>query len=249
MNISRSLKKNIILLILSFALTVLVCCEAKEINCNNNQDCLYVLPSLWFYFRWILIVIFGFCCIFLGGMALSYSFRDLGDFADFMGALFLYSSLLCVSIFGFKLNAPIWASRPANFFNPIQKVQISIDSLEEYIGNKIVPLIENYESEYDSLYSNLESELRAKNFRKHEKLLAKCNEYKYLATCNLLEKTAIMRHSLNWLNNKYQEIDTQKIKLEQNKWKLEKQQDLNEIASEEEKDEVNQLIKYTETIL
>ncbi|HBE19713.1 MAG TPA: hypothetical protein DEG17_24100 [Cyanobacteria bacterium UBA11149] len=122
-----------------------------------------------------------------------------------------------------------------------------LSSLRYRRNYELKSLYDEYDRDYREYYEKLRNQLQASSINKHEDLLRQCE--KYIETCNLLERVAILRYSMNWLDEKIANIDLQIGKLDQNIWKLNKKIELSAIASREEQDKVNQLIVSTKVIL
>ncbi len=96
-------------------------------------------------------------------------------------------------------------------------------------------------------YNDIRQRLPRLGLDSHQDLLR--NRERYREEISLLERTAILRHSVNWLEPKLAKIDAQISELEQNVWKLEKKLELSTVASPEEQAQVDKIIASTKLIL
>lgn len=128
----------------------------------------------------------------------------------------------------------------------INEAEEALSSLRSYRNYQLGSLRNEYSQEFDESYNKLIDQIPS-SIKSHEELLRNCSNY-YQA-CNLLERTAILKYSLNWLNTKLNNIDRQIGELDQNIWKLQKKRELSGVASPEEQDKINKLIVSTKVIL
>ncbi|MFB2973218.1 hypothetical protein ACE1CD_30005 [Aerosakkonema sp. BLCC-F183] len=131
--------------------------------------------------------------------------------------------------------------------NKIEEAENLLRQLQSRRSNELQSIYDRYSSEHQTYYEKLREELPRLGISNHEELLRQCD--KYIVTCNLLERTAILQYSLNWLKTKIDKVDLQIGKLDQNIWRLNKKLELSAIASPEDQDKVNELIAYTKVIL
>jgi hypothetical protein len=132
----------------------------------------------------------------------------------------------------------------------LEEIDKSLSLLKAHQDDKLKPLYENYSSEYNGYYQQLQSIFKAPNsINSHEQLLRRCKDSEYIETCNLLERTAILNNSIKWLDGKIKNIKVQIAELEQQKWKLNKKIELKDVASVEEYTKINQLITSTQVML
>lgn len=129
----------------------------------------------------------------------------------------------------------------------IKEGKTVVDTLKSSRNNNLKPLYNNYSREYDIYYDSLEDEIRNINVYSHADLLRNCTQHNQI--CNELERAAILRHSMQWLDGKIKKVDLQVSELEQNLWKMEKKVELSEVASSEEQAEVGKLIASTEILI
>lgn len=122
-----------------------------------------------------------------------------------------------------------------------------VKTLKKRRNSDLQPLYDNYSEEYDTYYELLKYDIRDINVDSHGELLRNCTEHYQI--CNELERAAILRHSMQWLDGKIKKVDFQVSELEQNIWKMEKKVELSLVASSEEQAEVSNLIASTETLI
>jgi len=128
-----------------------------------------------------------------------------------------------------------------------EKANKAISDLKEYRQSKLLPIHEKYVAEYKQYYNEIGQRLPRLGLYSHQDLLR--NRERYREEINLLERTAILRHSLNWLEPKIAKVDAQISELEQNVWKMEKKLELSTVASPEEQSQVDKIIASTKLIL
>lgn len=132
-------------------------------------------------------------------------------------------------------------------FESKEKASSSIIDLKEYRQSKLLPIHEKNVAEYKRHYNDIRQRLPRLGLYSHQDLLR--NRERYREEINLLERTAILRHSLNWLEPKIAKVDAQISDLNQNVWKMEKKLELSTVASPEEQAQVDKIIAITKEIL
>ena len=122
-----------------------------------------------------------------------------------------------------------------------------VKELTKKRDRQLKSLYYEYSGDYKRYHQFLESEISINNIESHEYLLRNCTQYYDI--CNYLERAAILRHSIQWLEVKIEKINFQVSELEQNIWKMEKRVELSELASAEEQEEISRLIASTAILL
>ncbi|MGK7886284.1 MAG: hypothetical protein AB4057_16880 [Crocosphaera sp.] len=131
--------------------------------------------------------------------------------------------------------------------NQIREAKTVLKNSQENLSEELKPLYRKYENEYEDYYRTLLKDLPRIGINDHEGLLRNCD--RYIKSCNLLQRTAILKHSLEWLDSKISKVNYRISTLDQNLWLLQKKSELGEIASREEQDKVNELIVSTKYVL
>jgi hypothetical protein len=128
----------------------------------------------------------------------------------------------------------------------LKQVKNTIRSLAKY--QQQIEFLQKEDSlEANNYYRELSQQLSEIGVNSHEKLIRNCQEY--LGTCELLERTAILRHDLAWIETRLKDISKLLGYLQQKEWKLSHFLKTDTPVSLEERDEINSLMAKTQSII
>ncbi|MUG96844.1 hypothetical protein F7734_32685 [Scytonema sp. UIC 10036] len=128
----------------------------------------------------------------------------------------------------------------------LKQVKTTIRSLDKY-QQQIEKLKQDLSTEASNYYQDLSQQLSDIRVESHEKLVRKCQEY--IGTCDLLERTAILRHDLAWIEARLENISKTFGYLQQKEWRLSHFLKTDTPVSPEERDEIYSLIANTKLII
>lgn len=122
-----------------------------------------------------------------------------------------------------------------------------IRDLKSKRDTRYAPLLKKHTTEFDSYKTKLKSNLKTAGLTSHEGLLKTGDEH--LETRNTLRRAAILDVTIKWLSGKLKATEIAIKKLDQQAWELERRAELNEVATDAERKNIDKLILNAETII
>ena len=129
----------------------------------------------------------------------------------------------------------------------LKETRQAMDALKQHLEEKVVPLKLQYQRERSSYLTKLKPQLKASGLQSHEALLRGKEEH--LALSNLLERTAILEHSIQWLQEKEKTGERTLLKLDQEVWRMEKLQEMREVATKEDLKSITEIMTTAQAVI
>ena len=202
-------------------------------------------PSeFWYYTRWVLAALFGFFTV----LTIKQSERSDNKAFELIGALalgaiayFCYPGLETPGdMLEVKEQTYSVSGRAATIRERIQDLKSKRDM-------RYTPLLEKHTAEFTKYRQQLKSLVKTAGLTTHEALLKGGDEH--LEIKNTLRRAAILDVTIKWLSGKLKVTEIAIKKLDQQAWELERRAELNEVATDEERENIDKLILNAETII
>jgi hypothetical protein len=118
-----------------------------------------------------------------------------------------------------------WEQKPTG---QLDKTNKAISDLENYMTWKLQPLYRERSEEYRTAYTQLNNDLKALNIPSHEEFLRTQNQH--LEQAYALKRLAMLRKTLDWLDNRQRNIEEQIMELKDKAWNLKLRIDVDKVA-------------------
>lgn len=128
----------------------------------------------------------------------------------------------------------------------VVQLRYSIKNLKEYSENKLEPLVKSYTQQYQEYFAQVKIKIHKAGITNHETLLRKSGNQEIK---NLLQRCAILKSSLDWLQNKIANSQQTIAEMDQAAWKLERMIELKEVSPANEREQIEKLIQTAEIIV
>jgi len=128
------------------------------------------------------------------------------------------------------------------------KIEKMIASLKEKREEKVVPLKEKYLKMYNQEHPEVAREIEKIGYQNYEEFLRNC-ENNFMEVCSKLDHVAKLSYYMDKLDEKREEIRIKISNLKENRWDLERRIELSQVFSNDELENIENLLKDTRNLI
>ena len=125
--------------------------------------------------------------------------------------------------------------------NKVEKMMSSLEKDRKYV----LDIKDDYSERAKKLYPEVSKGVVKSGYKSHKEFLIDCDKY-YIDLCSKLDRLAKLLYYRSKLEDKLEEIRIQSQKLDDIKWDIGRKIELSQIFSDQELEEIEQLIEKTE---